>query len=313
MGHLGSYRPSPPGAGALMSYASPGGYSAGCGAGESRLSACDRLASSNKNAGTGQAALPPQCMKGQAAWSGAEKRWAKFMKRSGAGTAASRGGDTSAQVSSRPSGDEGEAGGGPIVPTLQIRRKPLHPTLWMKVPRAVSSALLVLRAGPELDSEHKGNLLAGSEVFVLELKPPAADGSVRALISDTPLAGRPPLGWVTSVKDGAELLDYINYQSAMPTIDGATGFFTSVGRPHAAPLPEGSPRSERDGSPRSTARSGAPARVLVSHRGEAGSKLVHMEQAHEQDAPKASGRKGSPSPRLRGRLAHGASSATDMV
>ena len=147
------------------------------------------------------------------------------------------------------------------MPSLQIRRKPLHPTLWLKVPRAVAVTTLVLRKGAELDSEAIGNLLPGSEIFVLETKPPAADGSVRALVAETPMSGVEPLGWVTAIKDGSELLEYVNLSSAMPMIDGAAGFFTSVGRLAAAPLPEGSPRSE--GSQRS-------ARSLISSRGGAG-------------------------------------------
>jgi hypothetical protein len=167
----------------------------------------------------------------------------------------------------------------------------LHPQLWLRVPRAMTTTTLVVRKGLELDSEIVRNLPPNSTVFVIETMPSDADGSVRALIADTPLAARPPLGWVTSIKDGTHLLDYVKYESAVPTVDGATGFFTSVGRPQMAPLPDSARRSEHGSSPRFGLCS-----ARMSDRGEAGSKLVDHEG---QDAPKASGRKSSPSPRLR--------------
>ena len=173
-----------------------------------------------------------------------------------------------------------------------MKRKPLHPTLWLKVPRAVASTTLVLREGAALDSTVIGNLLPGSEIFVME-KVAGPDGSLRALVADTPMIAKPPLGWVTAMKDGVELLDDVEYDSAMPTIDGATGFFTSQSRPAAAPLlsPHG---SDAGGSPRS--RSGSP-RLLMD--GAAHAKLSDSARGGGDDAPKASGRKGSPTPRLR--------------
>lgn len=224
--------------------------------------------------GSAEAALPPECSQ-PAPWKGADKRFAKFMKKAGGALTGRSGGDASGAHSSRP--------------TLEMKRKPLHPTLWLKVPRAVASTTLVLREGAALDSTVIGNLLPGSEIFVME-KVRGPDGSLRALVADTPMIAKPPLGWVTAMKDGVELLDDVEYDSAMPTIDGATGFFTSQSRPAAAPLlsPHG---SDAAGSPRGSPRS--------LRDGAAHAKLSERAEAENDDAPKASGRKSSPTPRGR--------------
>ena len=47
--------------------------------------------------------------------------------------------------------------------------------------------------------------MPGSEVFMLQ-KTQEANGTTRALVSDSPLASAPPLGWVTMVKDGVPFL-----------------------------------------------------------------------------------------------------------
>ena len=279
MGHLGSA--------AGYAGASPG-FAKGYDPGAVGMAAASRLSSSNKG-GTGLAALPPECSQ-PAPWKGADKRWANFMKSAGS-KRGGRGGE----------GGAGEAAEGQstalVVPAPEIRRKPLYPTLWHKVPRAVAVSTLVLRRGVELDSEAIGNLLPGSEIFVMDRRAPEADGSVRALVADTPLVGKEPLGWVTAVKDGMELLDYMVGESAMPTVDGATGFFTSISRASAAPVPQASARSARSGDP-----SPRSSRSIISSRGGNlwGNKLLASGRG-TQDAPKASGRKDSPAPRLRSR------------
>lgn len=192
---------------------------------------------SHVSVGAGQSLLPPECTQ-PAPWKGADRRWAKFMK------AAAKHAGGSMPPNSRNGSPRGEN------VDFEIKRKPLFPELWEKLPRAVATQALVIRRGPELDSEAMGNLLPGSEVFIKERRPPGPDGSIRALVTDTPQAGKEPLGWVTSLKEGADLLTMITHGAATPTVDGATGFFTSVGRSTSAPLrsPTCSPRADDEGS-----------------------------------------------------------------
>jgi hypothetical protein len=191
--------------------------------------------SASRGASGGFGSLPPECSQ-PAPWKGADRRWAKFMK-----AAAKRVGEMPPE--SRQ--------GSPRLAIAEIKRKPLFPQQWEQLPRAISTTALVLRESAELDSEAIGNVSSGAELFVKERRPPGPDGSVRMLVTDTPVVGKDALGWVTGIKDGVDLVAYITNESAMPTIDGATGFFTSIIRPAAAPLPdrspEGSPRTDREG------------------------------------------------------------------
>ena len=139
-------------------------------------------------------AIPvPSLDKGIAAT--ADKRWEKFIK-----------------ARDGKKGQSARAGGG-------IKRAPLHPTMWHKqAARAVTCTTLVLREGPDPDSEKKpGKLPSATEVFVIEVHslPPRAASpgqedtdsqptglpTLRALVSDSPLAASPPLGWVTAIND----------------------------------------------------------------------------------------------------------------
>ena len=132
---------------------------------------------------------------------------------------------------------------------FEIKRK-LFPELWEKLPRAVATQALVIRRGPRTRFGSHGQPAPRFEVFIKEGHPPGPDGSIRVLVTDTPQVGKEPLGWVTSLKEGADLLTMITHGAATPTVDGATGFFTSVGRSTSAPLrsPTCSPRADDEGA-----------------------------------------------------------------
>lgn len=93
-------------------------------------------------------------------------------------------------------------------------RRPLYSSPWREGAwRASALATLLLREGSPLDSAPIRKLLPGTELYVLETL--SAGGSVRALVSDSPLAEHAPLGWVTAVsRDGVHLLDALSHEAA---------------------------------------------------------------------------------------------------
>ena len=124
---------------------------------------------------------------------------------------------------------------------------------------------LIIRENKELDSPPlEVSLEPLNEVFVVETTD--LDASTRrALVTDSPVAGAPPLGWVTMMKDGEELLVPVEYEWARETNVGA--FYTS-GTPTMFALPLNTagttPRaSSMTGTPESTNRPG------VGNRGDA--------------------------------------------
>jgi len=143
---------------------------------------------------------------------------------------------------------------------------------------------LVLREGSALDSSVIGNLQSGSTIFVMETM--MLEGVVRACVMtysayslDAPKAN--PLGWVTVVKDGEILIDYVPYESAQPVGAGIRGFgyFSSLS---CGLVP--SPRVP----------------IVVSPRISMPAKLVdYGSPRKEQDAPWASCRRGAPPSRMR--------------
>ena len=73
-----------------------------------------------------------------------------------------------------------------------------------ELPQAVAQTVLVLRGGSSLDSPVVGKLPKWSRAFVLEMEE-TTPGTHRALVTATASTAA-PLGWVTSSRDGDELL-----------------------------------------------------------------------------------------------------------
>lgn len=88
------------------------------------------------------------------------------------------------------------------------KRKPLYESRWLDAQRVVTERVLVVREGFDLDSPLKPQLAAGSKVFLLQSKA-LPNGDVRGCITESPIAGAPPLGWVTMIKSGQRLLSNI--------------------------------------------------------------------------------------------------------
>ena len=165
---------------------------------------------------------------------GADKRWAKFVKSLG------------------PNRSDGIEEAAP-------RRRALHQNLWTAAPRAVARCPLIVREGVALDSPALEVALDPlSEVFVLETAD--LDASTRrALVTDSPVVGAPPLGWVTMAKDDQEMLVPVAYEWARETNVGA--FYTSSTTREHGRYDRGQPRADGADSPihsphSSSARSG---------------------------------------------------------
>ena len=71
------------------------------------------------------------------------------------------------------------------------------------LPRAVATRLLLLRSGPSLGSSVVGKLPQDAEVFLIETQD-LAPGIKRAHVTATTKST--PLGWVTAIKHGDEML-----------------------------------------------------------------------------------------------------------
>ena len=63
----------------------------------------------------------------------------------------------------------------------------------------------------------QGAIPAGTVVYVLQSMSLADPGTVRAQVADSPMAGAPPLGWVTAMKQGKVNLDFIVSETAHET------------------------------------------------------------------------------------------------
>ena len=162
--------------------------------------------------------LPPQCLLAAPPWHGADRRWEAFQK-------------TRFPVSS-----EGAGGTTPGRPTTTTpRRAPLYKPPPAVARKVMTATALIVRQSSSLDSPVIGRLPIGQFVFIADQQQ-QADGSVRALVSESPHAhiGHTQIGWVTISKEGRSLL---RDDCAIPTIFGPDErFFTSFGTEAAVPL-----------------------------------------------------------------------------
>ena len=117
----------------------------------------------------------------------------------------------------------------------------------------------------------QGALPAGTIVYVLQSMSLGDPGTVRAQVADSPMAGAPPLGWVTAMKQGKVNLDFLVSETAHAVENHLIGMSKTVeggGASNATfysswpPQPGGNERTLGAGeaSPRSS-RAGSPART----------------------------------------------------
>ena len=147
-----------------------------------------------------------------------------------------------------------------------VRGKALHQNLWTDAPRAVARVSLIIRENKELDSPPlEVSLEPLNEVFVVETTD--LDASTRrALVTDSPVAGAPPLGWVTMMKDGEELPFYT---AAMAYQEEGTPLVILAGKMYGA-------GSSRDWAAKGTKLQGVKAVIAESFERIHRSNLVGM-------------------------------------